>query len=85
MEAGGPGWRKKPPEGEELRCRNALKFWDAAVFAGGYRRRMQRNEAKDIQGVIDSQKGGFSVEAVGWDFFGFYSGMLAEGETVRPG
>jgi peptidyl-dipeptidase Dcp len=45
---------------------NALKFMDALVPAATAN---AANEAKDIQAVIDSQKGGFSVEPWDWEFY----------------
>jgi peptidyl-dipeptidase Dcp len=45
---------------------NALKFMDALVpIASG----KAANEAKDIQDVIDSQKGGFQLQPWDWDFY----------------
>jgi peptidyl-dipeptidase Dcp len=45
---------------------NALKFMDALVpIASG----KAANEAKDIQDVIDAQKGGFQVQPWDWDFY----------------
>ena len=45
---------------------NALKFMDALVpIASG----KAANEAKDIQAVIDAQKGGFTVQPWDWDFY----------------
>ena len=45
---------------------NALKFMDALVGAATAN---AAGEAKDIQAVIDSQKGGFSVEPWDWEFY----------------
>jgi peptidyl-dipeptidase Dcp len=45
---------------------NALKFMDALVPAATAN---AAGEAKDIQAVIDSQKGGFSVEPWDWEFY----------------
>ncbi|WP_433969029.1 peptidyl-dipeptidase Dcp [Tunturiibacter gelidiferens] len=45
---------------------NALKFMDALVAPSTTN---AADEAKDIQGVIDAQKGGFSVEAWDWEFY----------------
>jgi peptidyl-dipeptidase Dcp len=45
---------------------NALKFMDALVAPSTAN---AAEEAKDIQGVIDAQKGGFSVEAWDWEFY----------------
>ena len=45
---------------------NALKFMDALVpIAAG----KAANEAKDIQDVIDAQKGGFQLQPWDWDFY----------------
>jgi peptidyl-dipeptidase Dcp len=45
---------------------NALKFMDALVpVASG----KAANEAKDIQDVIDAQKGGFTLQPWDWDFY----------------
>jgi peptidyl-dipeptidase Dcp len=45
---------------------NALKFMDALVpIASG----KAANEAKDIQDVIDAQKGGFQLQPWDWDFY----------------
>jgi peptidyl-dipeptidase Dcp len=45
---------------------NALKFMDALVPAATAN---AAGEAKDIQDVIDAQKGGFSVEPWDWEFY----------------
>ncbi len=45
---------------------NALKFMDALVAPATAN---AANEAKDIQAVIDAQKGGFSVEPWDWEFY----------------
>lgn len=45
---------------------NALKFMDALVPAATAN---AASEAKDIQAVIDSQKGGFTVEPWDWEFY----------------
>jgi peptidyl-dipeptidase Dcp len=45
---------------------NALKFMDALVAPATAN---AADEAKDIQGVIDAQKGGFSVEPWDWEFY----------------
>jgi peptidyl-dipeptidase Dcp len=45
---------------------NALKFMDALVPAATAN---AAEEAKDIQAIIDSQKGGFSVEPWDWEFY----------------
>jgi peptidyl-dipeptidase Dcp len=45
---------------------NALKFMDALVAPATAN---ATDEAKDIQGVIDAQKGGFSVEPWDWEFY----------------
>jgi len=45
---------------------NALKFMDALVPPATAN---AVDEAKDIQAVIDSQKGGFSVEPWDWEFY----------------
>ncbi len=45
---------------------NALKFMDALVPAATAN---AAEEAKDIQAIIDSQKGGFSVEPWDWKFY----------------
>jgi peptidyl-dipeptidase Dcp len=44
----------------------ALQFMDAIVPAATAQ---AAREAADIQGVIDSQKGGFQVQAYDWDFY----------------
>jgi peptidyl-dipeptidase Dcp len=44
----------------------ALKFMDAIVPAATAK---AAREAADIQGVIDTQKGGFQVQAYDWDFY----------------
>jgi peptidyl-dipeptidase Dcp len=44
----------------------ALQFMDAIVPAATAQ---AAREAKDIQAVIDSQKGGFQVQAYDWDFY----------------
>jgi peptidyl-dipeptidase Dcp len=44
----------------------ALKFMDALV---GPTTAKARGEAKDIQAVIDSQKGGFKLAAYDWEFY----------------
>jgi peptidyl-dipeptidase Dcp len=44
----------------------ALKFMDAIVPAATAK---AAREAKDIQDVIDAQKGGFKVEAYDWEFY----------------
>ena len=44
----------------------ALKFMDAIVPAATAK---AASEAKDIQAVIDAQKGGFQVQAYDWDFY----------------
>ncbi len=44
----------------------ALKFMDAIVPAATAK---AATEAKDIQGVIDSQKGGFKLEPYDWNFY----------------
>jgi peptidyl-dipeptidase Dcp len=44
----------------------ALKFMDAIVPAATAK---AAREAKDIQDVIDTQKGGFKVEAYDWNFY----------------
>jgi peptidyl-dipeptidase Dcp len=44
----------------------ALQFMDAIVPAATAK---AGREAADIQGVIDSQKGGFKVEAYDWEFY----------------
>jgi peptidyl-dipeptidase Dcp len=45
---------------------NALKFMDALVPASTAK---AAGEAKDIQDVIDAQKGGFQVQPWDWDFY----------------
>jgi peptidyl-dipeptidase Dcp len=45
---------------------NALKFMDALVAPATAN---AADEAKDIQAVIDAQKGGFSVEPWDWEFY----------------
>jgi peptidyl-dipeptidase Dcp len=45
---------------------NALKFMDALVAPSTAN---AADEAKDIQSVIDAQKGGFSVEPWDWEFY----------------
>ena len=45
---------------------NALRFMDAIVPAATAK---AAREAKDIQDVIDSQKGGFQVQAYDWEFY----------------
>jgi len=45
---------------------NVLKFMDALVAPSTAN---AADEAKDIQGVIDAQKGEFSVEAWDWEFY----------------
>ncbi|WP_260734590.1 peptidyl-dipeptidase Dcp [Tunturiibacter lichenicola] len=45
---------------------NALKFMDALVAPSTAN---AADEAKDIQAVIDAQKGGFSVEPWDWEFY----------------
>jgi peptidyl-dipeptidase Dcp len=45
---------------------NTLKFMDALVAPATAN---AANEAKDIQAVIDAQKGGFSVEPWDWEFY----------------
>jgi peptidyl-dipeptidase Dcp len=45
---------------------NALRFMDAIVPAATAK---AAREAKDIQDVIDSQKGGFKVQAYDWEFY----------------
>jgi peptidyl-dipeptidase Dcp len=45
---------------------NALKFMDALVPAATAK---AAGEAKDIQAVIDAQKGGFQVQPWDWDFY----------------
>jgi peptidyl-dipeptidase Dcp len=45
---------------------NALKFMDALVPAATAK---AAGEAKDIQAVIDTQKGGFQVQPWDWDFY----------------
>jgi peptidyl-dipeptidase Dcp len=45
---------------------NALKFMDALVPASAAN---AASEAKDIQEMIDSQKGGFAVEPWDWEFY----------------
>jgi peptidyl-dipeptidase Dcp len=44
----------------------ALQFMDAIVPAATAK---AASEAKDIQAVIDAQKGGFQVQAYDWDFY----------------
>ncbi len=44
----------------------ALKFLDALVAPATAK---ARGEAKDIQAVIDAQKGGFALAAYDWDFY----------------
>jgi peptidyl-dipeptidase Dcp len=45
---------------------NALKFMDALVPAATAKAAL---EAKDIQGVIDAQNGGFTLQPWDWDFY----------------